>query len=142
LHIDDTPATKAAILAPSVLRGAQFVFEISEGCEGDINVVSFESKAISELYHQQYTDWLTRHVFSKLIRELMYEVARNINVMTNSYSVLIRPTAGTTSGMIGQHLIGLVAILSRTMIVFVFQVKLCSSLKSPRKWLALMLGEK
>jgi hypothetical protein len=31
LHIDDThPATKAAILAPSVLRGARFVFEISE----------------------------------------------------------------------------------------------------------------
>jgi hypothetical protein len=30
--------------------------------------VSFEwkSKAISEPYHQQYTDWLTRHVFSKL----------------------------------------------------------------------------
>jgi hypothetical protein len=56
----------------------------------------------------------------------VYEVARNINVMTNSYSVLIRPTAGTTSGMIGQHLIGLVAILSRTMIMFVFQVKLCS----------------
>jgi hypothetical protein len=68
LHIDDTPATKAAILAPSVLRGARFVFEISKGCEGDINVVLFEwkSKAISEPYHQQYTDWLTRHVFSKL----------------------------------------------------------------------------
>jgi hypothetical protein len=31
-------------------------------------LVSFEwkSKAISEPYHQQYTDWLTRHVFSKL----------------------------------------------------------------------------
>jgi hypothetical protein len=68
LHIDDTPATKAAILAPSVLRSAQFVFEISEGCKGDVNAVSFEwkSKAISEPYHQQYTDWLTRHVFSKL----------------------------------------------------------------------------
>jgi hypothetical protein len=68
LHIDNTPATKAAILAPDILRGARFVFEISEGCEGDINVVSFEwkSKAISEPYHQQYTDWLTRHVFSKL----------------------------------------------------------------------------
>jgi hypothetical protein len=66
LHIDNTPASKAAILAPGVLRAAQFVFEISEGCEGDINVVSFEwkSKAISEPYHQQYTDWLTRHVFS------------------------------------------------------------------------------
>jgi hypothetical protein len=61
LHIDNTPGIKAAILAPSVLRGARFVFEISEGCEGYINVVSFEwkSKAISEPYHQQYTDWLT-----------------------------------------------------------------------------------
>jgi hypothetical protein len=68
LHIDNTPASKAAIFAPSVLRGARFVFEISEGCKGDINVVSFEwkSKAISEPYHQQYTDWPTRHVFSKL----------------------------------------------------------------------------
>jgi hypothetical protein len=30
--------------------------------------VSFEwkSKAISEPYHQQYTDWLTRHIVSKL----------------------------------------------------------------------------
>jgi hypothetical protein len=65
LHIDNTPATKAAILAPDVLRGVQFVFEFSEGCEGDINVMSFEwkSKAISEPYHQQYTDWLTRNVF-------------------------------------------------------------------------------
>jgi hypothetical protein len=65
LHIDNTPAIKAAILAPRVLRGAQFVFEISEGCEGDTNVVSFEwkSKAISEPYHQQYTDWLTQHFF-------------------------------------------------------------------------------
>jgi hypothetical protein len=68
LHIDDSPASKAGIFAPSVLRDAQFVFEIAEGCEGDINVVSFEwkSKAISEPYHQPYTDWLTRHVFSKL----------------------------------------------------------------------------
>jgi hypothetical protein len=39
LHIDDTPASKAAIFAPSVLRGAPFLFEISEGCEVDINVV-------------------------------------------------------------------------------------------------------
>jgi hypothetical protein len=55
LHIDDTPASKAAIFALDVLRGARFVFEISEGCEGDINVVPFErkSKAISEPYHQQ-----------------------------------------------------------------------------------------
>jgi hypothetical protein len=36
--------------------------------------------------------------------------------MTN-YSVLIPPAAGTTSGMIRQHSIGLVAILSRTMIL-------------------------
>jgi hypothetical protein len=37
LHIDDTPTTKAAIFAPDVLvRSARFVFEISEGCEGDI----------------------------------------------------------------------------------------------------------
>jgi hypothetical protein len=68
LHIDDTPATKPAIFAPSVLRGARFVFEISEGWEGDINAVSFEwkSKAISEPHHQQYTDWLTRHVFLQI----------------------------------------------------------------------------
>ncbi len=68
LHIDDTPAAKSAIFAPDLLRGARFVFEVSEGCEGDVNVVSFEwkSKAISEPYNQQYTDWLTRHVFSKL----------------------------------------------------------------------------
>jgi hypothetical protein len=54
LRIDDTPASKAAIFASSVLRGARFVFEISEGCKGDINVVSFEwkSKAISEPYHE------------------------------------------------------------------------------------------
>jgi hypothetical protein len=68
LHIDDTPAVKPAIFAPDLLRGARFVFEVSEGCEGNVNVVSFEwkSKAISEPYNQQYTDWLTRHVFSKL----------------------------------------------------------------------------
>jgi hypothetical protein len=72
----------------------------------------------------------------------VYEVARNINIMTNSYFVLIRPTAGITSDMIGQHVIGMVAILSRTMIVFVIQVKLCSSLMSPRNWLALMSGVK
>jgi hypothetical protein len=61
LHIDNTPASKAAIFALDDLRGARFVFEISEGCKGDINVVSFEwkSKAISQPYHQQYTDWLT-----------------------------------------------------------------------------------
>jgi hypothetical protein len=41
LHIDNTPASKAAIFAPTVLRNARFVFEISEGCEGNINVVSF-----------------------------------------------------------------------------------------------------
>jgi hypothetical protein len=56
LHIVDTPASKAAIFAPDVLRGARFVFEISEGWKGDINVVLFEwkSKAISEPYHQQF----------------------------------------------------------------------------------------
>ena len=60
LHIDNTPATIAAIFVPDLLRGARFVFEVSEGYKGDINVVSFEwkSKAISEPYHQQYTDWL------------------------------------------------------------------------------------
>jgi hypothetical protein len=66
LHKDDTPSAKAAILAPRVLRGARSVFEISEGCEGDINVVSFEWKskeAISEPHHQQYTDWLTDMFF-------------------------------------------------------------------------------
>jgi hypothetical protein len=39
LHIDNTPASKAAIFAPDIFRGARFVFEISEGCKGDINVV-------------------------------------------------------------------------------------------------------
>jgi hypothetical protein len=140
LHIDDTPAT----LAPSVLRGAQFVFEISEGCEGDINVVSFEwkSKAIAEPYHQQYTDWLTRHVFSKLT---LGTRVRGCTEHQRHDKFLFRAHPsyrGTTSGMIGQHLIGLVAILSRTMILFVFQVKLCFSLKARRKWLALMLGVK
>jgi hypothetical protein len=69
LHIDNTPACKAATLAPNVLRGARFEFEVSEGFgDDDVCVVSFEwkSKAISEPYHQQYTDWLTHHVFSKL----------------------------------------------------------------------------
>jgi hypothetical protein len=31
LHIDDTPASKPVIFAPDGLRGARFVFEISEG---------------------------------------------------------------------------------------------------------------
>jgi hypothetical protein len=129
LHIEETPAAKPTIFAPAVLRGDRFVFEVSEGCEGDINVVSFEwkSKAISERYNRQYTDWLTQHVFSKLTPGTRVRGCTEHNVMINSCSVLIHPTAGISSGMIGQHLTGLVAILSRMMIMFVFQVKLCSS---------------
>ncbi len=68
LQIDTNAVPKSAVVTPDLFRGARFVFEVSEGCEGDTNVVSFEwkSKSISEPYHQQYTDWLTRHVFSKL----------------------------------------------------------------------------
>ena len=67
LNVQPTPV-QPPVVTKNELRGARFVFETSEGCEGDTNVVTFEwkSKAISEPYHQQYTDWLTRHIFSKI----------------------------------------------------------------------------
>ncbi len=68
LHVDQARITNGCPASPDVLRGARFSFEIDEGCDGDRNAVAFQwtSKSISEPYHQQYTDWLTRHIFSKL----------------------------------------------------------------------------
>jgi hypothetical protein len=133
LHIDNTHASKAAIFAADVLRGARFVFEISEGCKGDINVVSFESKskAISEPYHQEYTEWLTRHVFSKLTPGT-HVLGCTEHKRHNQFLFRAHPSYRGHNQWHDWATFdcGPVAILSRTMIVFVFQVKLCSSLNS------------
>jgi hypothetical protein len=68
LHVDHGPVTNGGPASTEVLRGARFTFEIQEGPGGDLNVVHFgwNSKSITQPYPQQYTDWLTRHIFSKL----------------------------------------------------------------------------
>jgi hypothetical protein len=68
LHADHGPITKGSPVSTDVLRDAWFTFKINKGCKGELNVVSFQwtSKSISQPYQQQYTDWLTRHISSKL----------------------------------------------------------------------------
>jgi hypothetical protein len=68
LDIDHGLITKSCPVSTNVLRGALFTFEINQESEGKMNVVSFgwNSKSICQTYHQQYMDWLTRHILSKL----------------------------------------------------------------------------
>ena len=42
LHVHHTPAPPISVTTSDDLRGAQFVFEVDEGCEGDTNAVTFE----------------------------------------------------------------------------------------------------
>jgi hypothetical protein len=103
LHVDHSPIAKVFPATTDVLRGTRFSFGIDEGCDGERNTIAFQwtSKSITEPYHQQYIDWITRHRSSKLTPGMCISGCTEHKCHDQFCITLILPIKATTNEMLG-----------------------------------------